>query len=1353
MGDSVASGPVIASLSSDERKRMQDTQQTQVNSYLSALQLKRLEDVSVRPGSDGFHGAVVLVDVVGFTAMTRHYSEQGARGAEELSDVLNHVFGAIIDIIAAHGGDIQTFAGDAVLAVWPARPDHLEEAVTLAVQASQRIHEIPDHPQRALQLRTSVGSGPLRAFDVGGVDDRWMLVTAGSPLAQVALADKQCNAGEIVVSTEAWSHIDQRCRGEMRSGNVIAIREVTQPVQLPKNTARPSPSIDVQPYVLDVVHRRLTMGHGAFLAEFRTLTILFITLTDVDTASDQALDQLHTAAEIMQRELDRAGGSVYQFLSDDKGTTLLGAFGLPGLAHEDDAVRGVTAALAIRKALAKAGQRSAIGVATGKLFCGSYGNDTRRSYAVVGTTINLSARLMQACEGDGLLCDEATFAAVGERGQFDKLAAVTAKGIDEPVQTFRPTGILARTHGRASALVGRLPEREALTGLLEAARAGDGRTLLIEGEAGIGKSELLRHLIREADGLRVLEGAADSIETTTSWLMWRAVLSELLGDEPGPRLLAAVEGDERLTEWAPILNDVVATGLEENDTSSKISGAARMDGIAELITKLLVQATADGPVLLAVEDAHWLDSSSWSALRSVTKVPGLFLALSTRPIPEPHPADYTAMRENATELVLDSLTPEDAEALVCNRLGIESMPAAISQVLREQAEGHPLYTEELAWSLVERGAITLADGQAELAIPSSELATMSFPDSLQGVITSRIDRLPEESQLLLKVASVIGRVFSLDVLSAVNPVTDDSSRLEQEISELERADLTKPERPKPDLAWIFKHALIQDTAYNLLVFKQRHALHKAVADWYEATFASSLSSYYPVLAHHYSLAEVPEKTLEYLDLAGTRALRTGASAEAASFFERALDLDDRVKKADVLRQARWHRSLGLAQYALGRKYEARASMLKTMALAGRPLASGPIGLLFQLMGQYFWQAVYLASPKALEAKSAQDRELAAEAADAAQYVSTTYYFDKENLPFFVAALMCATESARSGMTREAAVGLSYVGVIVGLFQIDKLHGTYFERGLAAANGVGDPWAVARHWQLRAMQQGGLGRWIDQELEDSIEFFRKTGDRHEFEISLTVKALILQYQGRFAESRKVFVEMDASAEGVSLQHMQWAKTQLAALELIMSEGVGETVMPLLDRATEVLELEPEPPSEVMNTGARVEAVARMDGLVAAQPLARKMWQLAKESPPNSHGGFLMYSFCMERTIEIWVRAAELDLDRAQAKKDMKFGFGQFGMFGFLFPFAKPRIAIYEARVLRHDGKTAKAIKSLHKQIDKAQSMDLKTCIGIAKYELALCHPAGSPERERWKNEAVEQFASVGASHYEALARGV
>ena len=1321
-----------------------------VSSYLSAFHLERLAARRDRPAVEGFHCAVLLVDVIGFTAITRRFSEAEARGAEQMSEVMNHTFGAIIDTIDRHGGDVLTFAGDAVLAVWPARPMHLEEAVMLAIQAGQECHENPTHPDQPLKLRASVGAGPMNAFEVGGLQERWMLVAAGDPVDQVAAIDKLCLPGEVILSTQAWAHVSERCKGELRR-SAVAIRTVDAAVEAPGSLNRPEPTVDLAPFVPEVVHRRIEAGQIEFLAEFRNLTVLFVTLSDLDPRSPEVMPQLHAAARVLQEELDRTQGAVYQFLSDDKGTTLLAAYGLPGMAHEDDAVRGTAAALAIREGLTSVGLRSSIGVATGRLFCGSYGNDTRRQYAIVGTTINLSARLMQACDGDGLLCDNKTRQAVGERGEFDEFEPVKAKGIDEPVPVFRPTGLRARRHGTSDELIGRLPERAAFTECIARLRDGEGGVVVLEGEAGIGKSQVLRWVVDSAtaQGVHVAEGAADSIETTTSYLMWRQVLDSLVGED-SDRLAALVGDDVRMKQWAPLLEDVSPLGQEQNEVTSEMRGPARAQALSEVLCHLVCRAAAERPLMIAVEDGHWLDSASWAALRDVaTKLDDVLVVVSTRPIPEPVPAEYTALREHrsAHHLVMETLSPEEAEALVCAKLGVSALPDPVARVLREQAEGHPLYSEELAWSLVENGAVSLEDGEARLAIPESKLSAMSFPDGIQGVITSRIDRLPQETQLLLKVASVIGRVFSFDVLKAVAPLSTEEERLEQQADQLVDADLTLPERPKPDLAWIFKHALIQDTAYNLLVFKQRHRLHKAVAEWYETAFTANLSSYYAVLAHHYTLAELPDKTRQYLDLAGTRALRTGASAEAVSFFRRALDLEKKTQDTQAtLRQARWWRSLGLAYYALGQKIDARQAMLRTMELSGYPMAKGLVGLLLQLQWQYVLQAIYLLSPKTMLAKTPEEREIASLAADAAQAVSTTYYFDKENVPFFVAGLMCASHSARAGASREASAGLSYMGVLAGLFQIDKLTETYFRRSLEAANEVGDPWAVARHWENKAMQRAGVGVWIDEELDDAIRFFEVTSDRHDLEISSTVKALIATYRGRYDEARELYKRILASAKGHSIQHTVWADYKIGEL-MLLEEGRHDEAMPHLERSLDNLRIEPEDPTEIaIEFLVGTVQYRRGDAAQASETIHTAMERI-KESPPNTHGMNTAFLFGTDTLLRIW----EADPADRAARKRTYFALKQFALFAFLFPMARSRKWVFQARAAQLDGNASKAAKLLAKARARSQELGIPLDTGLADHYRGLGEPEGSDARRAALHDAAAQFASLGASHYEARCR--
>ncbi len=203
-------------------------------------------------------------------------------------------------------------------------------------------------------------------------------------------------------------------------------------------------------------------------------------------------------------------------------------------------------------------------------------------------------------------------------------------------------------------------------------------------------------------------------------------------------------------------------------------------------------------------------------------------------------------------------------------------------------------------------------------IPS--LDSLNLPNTVQGVITSRIDRLSPTQQLTLKVASVIGRVFAYATLNAIHPIEAERILLRSSLAVLEKLDITPLETPEPDLSYIFKHSITRDVAYNLMLFSQRRELHKSTAEWYEQNYAADLEPHYGLLAHHYALAEELVKTIFYLEKAGQQALLSGAYVEAASYFEEAMRIADRDAKALVIgsgQRARWERQLGDAYLGLG----------------------------------------------------------------------------------------------------------------------------------------------------------------------------------------------------------------------------------------------------------------------------------------------------------------------------------------------------------------------------------------------------------------------------------------------------
>jgi class 3 adenylate cyclase len=284
----------------------------------------------------------------------------------------------------------------------------------------------------------------------------------------------------------------------------------------------------------------MVAGHEEWLAELRQITVLFANLPDLDHRA--GLDEAQEVMAALQGALYRYEGSINKLSIDEKGTSLVAALGLPPLTHEDDPARGVQAALAIREALAGLGQRAAIGVTTGRAFCGTVGSPLRREYTMLGAVVNLAARLMQEA-GDGVLCDAATARAARAALAFEALPPVRVKGRADPVPVYRPRRFRGGRAGRGPGpepvervpLVGREAERrrlaEALDRLLASGNGHPGRVhvLVLEGEAGAGKSRLVAELVDQAveAGLPVLAGTGDAVERNTPWHAWRELFGRL----------------------------------------------------------------------------------------------------------------------------------------------------------------------------------------------------------------------------------------------------------------------------------------------------------------------------------------------------------------------------------------------------------------------------------------------------------------------------------------------------------------------------------------------------------------------------------------------------------------------------------------------------------------------------------------------------------------------------------------------------------------------------------------------------------------------------------------------------------
>src|SRR5215216_1367641 len=1035
------------------------------------------------PVADEMQAAILFADISGFTILTEHLAERGPSGVETLARILNEYFGQLIDIIHEYGGDVVKFAGDAVIAVWPIVADdvsaggtgaaiHISRAdqwqwtmraaeCAITVRDKLSNYQVED---ASLYLKLAVSTGSITSVHVGGVFSRWEFLLAGNPLVELGIANTLAKAGEILVTPSAWrlirndsiaTPIEFELRDAIAQGGELdrlnkpsSVSTTYRKVKIPEGADN-----SLRAYIPGAIINRLSAGQSSWIAELRRVSVLFINLPDIDQTT--RLENSQNVARLIQRAIYRYEGSINKINVDDKGITIVAALGLPPFSHEDDPARAVQAALMIRKELIQQHVSSYIGITTGRIFCGSVGNESRREYTIIGNAVNMSARLMGAAgsmttliqkQGVPILCDRSTFDSAKEVVEFESFPQIHVKGRTDLVEVFHPVELKKSVIRPKAELIGRQEEKALIaSSLQEFSRGAPHQTIILQGEAGIGKSRLFEDLVRQAETLDVnmFSGGGDAIEKNSPYHAWRPVFNKIFGIED---LVAKAEFSEEtrnvihnivfsklaeierdLSRYAPLLDVILPVQIPDNELTSAMTGEIRGGNIRELLTSLLSFESRKAPVVMVLEDLHWFDSASWALLVDAQqKVRPILLALNTRPLPDPIPNQFKQILETPdTRLIkLEAMMLDDVEALVCQRLGVKSVPPMIGRLIREKSEGHPFFAEELAYALRDSGTLMIANQECRINVRFVNFEDLTLPDTLQAAITNRIDSLAPSQQLTLKVASVIGRIFAFRVLQAVHPIEADKLSLPDYMTSLTKLSLTLVESEGPDLAYIFKHAVTQEVAYNLMLFSQRRQLHQAVAEWIEKSNEDNLESYYTLLAHHWAqAAEMPDaarndhaltKSLEYLEKAGEQAMQNYANQEAVQFFSQALEWEVQLPKPEdkqaqherQVRRARWHSRIGLAHYGLGSLPDCAIHVREALRLLDIPIPKSSLqlalGLIPQMIRQVFHR--FFSARYSGMIKNEKEREVAIEVSRLYEFMSRVYFYSSETLPIIYTVL-------------------------------------------------------------------------------------------------------------------------------------------------------------------------------------------------------------------------------------------------------------------------------------------------------------------------------------------------------------
>ncbi len=789
--------------------------------------------------------------------------------------------------------------------------------------------------------------------------------------ARLALTCARCGA-----TPPPGAKFCPECGDQLRAGSGVLSRPTVPQSYTPKHLAE-----------------KILTSKSALEGERKQVTVLFADLKGsmellADRDPEEARKLLDPVLERMMEAVHRYEGTVNQVMGDG----IMALFGAP-LAHEDHAVRACYAALRMQEAVKRYAEgirrtegiplQIRVGLNSGEVVVRSIGSDLHMDYTAVGETTHVAARMEQLANPGSTLLTAETLRLAEGFVQVAPLGPVPVKGVAEPLEVFELLGAApTRTRLQAAAargltrFVGRDAELEALRQALAKAHAGHGQVVALVGEAGVGKSRLVwefTHSHRTA-GWLLLESGSVSYGKATAYLpvidLLKAYCQIELRDDPR-KIREKVTGklltlDRALEPTLPAFLSLLDLPVED-PTWQALDPPQRRQRTLDACKRLLLRESQVQPLLLVFEDLHWIDSETQALLDTLLEsLPTARLLLLVNYRPEYQHA--WGSKTYYTQLRIDALPPESADALLQALLGTDGGLGPLKQLLIGRTQGNPFFLEESIRTLIETKALLGERGAYRLA---QALPSIQVPATVQAVLAARIDRLPPAEKTVLQTAAVIGKDVPVVLLQAI--AEQPEGALGRGLAHLQAAEFLYETSLFPNLEYTFKHALTHDVAYGSLLQERRRALHSQIVAAIERVYPDRLAEQVERLAHHALRGEVWAKALGYLRQTGAKAATRSALREAVSCFEQALGvLSHLPQDRNTLEQAIDLRvELRQALYPLGELGRILDYLHEAETLAQALGDQRRLGRVSASMAHYFWAAgdperAIIAGQRALE---------------------------------------------------------------------------------------------------------------------------------------------------------------------------------------------------------------------------------------------------------------------------------------------------------------------------------------------------------------------------------------------------
>ncbi len=874
----------------------------------------------------------------------------------------------------------------------------------------------------------------------------------------------------------------------------------------------------------------------------------------------------------------------------------------------------------------------------------------------------------------------------------------------------------------------------------------------IVGEPGIGKTRLLEAAARGArSGVRPLIGVGDPILANSSYHGWQTIVQDLLGLGPVASLAERQEAVSRflttlpgLDDLAPVLDPILELGLEETAASANLSRSGRRAVIATVVSELLERAAADQPLMLVFDDAHWLDAASLALLEEALPTRGpVMVVLATRD--ESMRGAMLPRFEGATSVTVrpQSLTPDEAVELAMQTLGVSDLPGDVAAAIADRTAGNPLLIEQLAIAIRE----AQSDGADR---PVQVPPELQVPNSVHGLVASRIDHLGPAAGLVVRTASALGRSFSSGLLSTAlgRSVIDD---VDDAIEELVMANLFSV---RLDGWYAFRHALIQEAVYDMLPEAQRRAIH---ATAYQVLLESA-SRQPALLAYHAERAGFIAQALDHLEAAGTDAVRRAANQEAINLFTRALSLagDPQPRPS---RRAYWHSQLGIAYMDVGELERSHEEHLRALAELRIRVPRYRVGVVARSVGEAVLQAGHYVSSHVRSRRRSPPSDQAyrlALAARVCSLIGEIHYFRADSLRFVLFNLMSINLAERSGHVAAGGLAYSSLSYLARVLRFRRVADAYNRASAMAeelkaaseADGL-DHRQVAMlppHGVVAGGSRGSyqmcFAEW-DAALasfDSAAEACRVRHDSYQLEIIQALRGQALALSRTLGEACDEFRALHASSvERHNPEHLAWALalgTSLlfesgAAGEARRWAGEIEQAIPVADPATWPI----------------LHAVWAEASLRAGHPalaLEQAMTGLSHMSASPIFPQLFGYTAALGVIYSLWAEGSEL-VTRSVRRAE-RAALRRLRVFALTLPFGRPRVALLRGQALAVRGRPRRACRRWQRGIDRAHRQGQRWD-EARMWELIGRHCPDRADDARLR--ARELYAAVGA--HESLER--